>query len=135
MNVNKNISVVAGVLFIVAAIAAVIGVLLYDPILNDPDYIVKGSANESQVLLGVFFEIILAFAVIGTSITLFPILKKYNESIALRHGMFQIIRIHSHRYRNNQPFINCNDESRICKSISSKCTFLFNRWQTITNTA
>jgi Ca2+/Na+ antiporter len=33
--------------------------------------------------LGAFFEVIVAIAVIGTAVTLFPIVKKQNESIAL----------------------------------------------------
>jgi len=75
--------VVAGVFFIVAAIAAVIGLALYGPVLNDPNYIVTGSANDTRVFLGAFFEVIVAIAVIGTAVTLFPIVKKQNEGIAL----------------------------------------------------
>ena len=83
MNSNRKIAIIAGVLFIVATFTAIVGLILYEPILNDPDYIIKLSANENQVILGAFFELILAFAVIGTSITMFPLLKKQNESIAL----------------------------------------------------
>lgn len=43
---------VAGVFFIVAAVAAVIGLALYGPVLNDPNYIVTGSANDTRVFLG-----------------------------------------------------------------------------------
>ncbi|HTE31312.1 MAG TPA: DUF4386 domain-containing protein [Chryseolinea sp.] len=90
MEVNRNVSIVTGVLFIVAAASAIAGLILYGPILNDPEYIVKTSANETQVLWGAFFEIVLAFAVIGTSITLFPILRKYNESMAIGTVCFRL---------------------------------------------
>jgi hypothetical protein len=46
--------------FIVAAVAAIVGLALYDPILNDSRYIVDGSADDTQVLLGALFELILA---------------------------------------------------------------------------
>jgi hypothetical protein len=42
-------------------------------------------------LWGAFFEVILAFANIGTAITLFPILKKYNESMALGTVGFRLL--------------------------------------------
>jgi hypothetical protein len=91
MNTNRNISIIAGVLFLLAAITSIIGVLLYAPILNDTGYIIKGAAREAQIIWGTFFEIILAFAVIGTSISLFPILKKYNESMALGTVCFRLL--------------------------------------------
>jgi len=83
VNPTRRIAVVAGVFFIVAAVAAVIGLALYGPVLNDPNYIVTGSANDTRVFLGAFFEVIVAIAVMGTAVTLFPIVKKQNESVAL----------------------------------------------------
>jgi hypothetical protein len=79
------------VLFILAAVTAIIGLALYGPILHDPDYIIKGPSNEVQVIWGAFLEIILAFSVIGISITMFPILKKYNESIAIGYVCFRLL--------------------------------------------
>ncbi len=51
-NMNPDIrnAVIIGVLFILTAIIAIIGLGLYVPILNDPDNIIKGSANEIQVI-------------------------------------------------------------------------------------
>ncbi|MDN4067795.1 hypothetical protein QYF50_07800 [Paenibacillus vini] len=49
---TKTASRITGVLFIVAAITAILGVILYEPILNDPDYLVQGSAHADQVALG-----------------------------------------------------------------------------------
>jgi hypothetical protein len=91
MNSNKKTAIVVGILFIVATVSAIIGLLFYDPILNDSGYIIKAATNETQVLWGAFFEIILAFAVIGTSVTLFPMLKKYNESMALGTVCFRLL--------------------------------------------
>lgn len=65
-----------------ARAAPIAGLALYDPVLNDPGYVVE-SADDTQVLLGAFFEIVLAIAVIGTAVTLYPIVKRQNEGIAL----------------------------------------------------
>lgn len=38
----KKSSFIVGVLFILAAITAIIGLILYNPILKDPDYLIEG---------------------------------------------------------------------------------------------
>ncbi|MGB3079306.1 MAG: DUF4386 domain-containing protein [Saprospiraceae bacterium] len=91
MKTNRNSATSTGILFIIAAVAAIIGKLLYNPILLDPDYIIKGTSHETQVLWGAFFEIITAFAVIGTPIALYPILKKYNQSMAIATVSFRLL--------------------------------------------
>lgn len=88
---NRITAVIAGSFFIIAAATAIIGVLLYDPILNDSYFIIRGSEKENQIVWGAFFEILLAFSVIGTSIALFPVLKKYNESMALGTVCFRLL--------------------------------------------
>lgn len=78
MNSNQKATKIVGVLFLLAASSAVIVLLLYDPILNDSDYLIKGSAHVNQVTLGALLELILVVSVIGTATTIFPILRKYN---------------------------------------------------------
>jgi hypothetical protein len=82
MNSTRRSAVFAGVFFIVAAVAAILGLVLYDPVLNQPNYIVT-AGDDTRVLLGAFFEVILAISVIGTAVTLFPIVKRQSEGIAL----------------------------------------------------
>lgn len=83
MNSTRTIAVVAGVFFLVTEVAAIVGRLLYQTALKDSRYIVKGSDRDPRVLLGAFFEVILVIAVIGTAVTLYPIMKLQNEGIAL----------------------------------------------------
>lgn len=91
MNTNKIAAKVVGVLFIVAAVSSIIGVILYDPILNGPDYLINGSAHANQVILGALMELILVASAVGTSITMFPFLRKYNETLALGHVCFRFL--------------------------------------------
>jgi hypothetical protein len=91
MSSTRRIAVVTGALFIVAAAAAIVGLVLEGPVLNDPGYIVGGPGNDTRVILGAFFEVILAIAVVGTSVTLFPIVKKQNESIALSYVCGRVV--------------------------------------------
>jgi len=55
---------------------------LYDSVLNDVDYIV-GAGADANVMLGAFLEVIIAIAIIGTAVTLFPLLKRQHEGFAL----------------------------------------------------
>jgi hypothetical protein len=83
VNSARTIAIVAGALFLVTEVAAIVGRLLYQPVLSDPRFIVKGSGSDPRVLSGAFSEVILAIAVIGTAVTLFPILKRQDEGLAL----------------------------------------------------
>lgn len=91
MKSNRNNATLAGILYLIAAAAAMIGRITYGPILTDPDYIIKGTAHETQVLWGAFFEILTAFAVIGTPVALYQVLRKYNETMAIASVGFRLL--------------------------------------------
>ena len=91
MNSNKKIARIVGVLFILAAVTAIVGLVLYQPILSDPDYLIKGAENANQVILGALLELILVCSAVGTAIMLFPYLRKHNESIALGYLCFRFL--------------------------------------------
>ena len=91
MNSTRRSAVVAGVFFIVAAVAAIVGLALYGPVLNDPRYVVTAAGDDTRVLLGALFEVILAISVIGTAVTLFPIVKRQSESIALGYVCGRVV--------------------------------------------
>ncbi len=56
--------------------------VLYDSVLIVVDYIV-GAGADANVRLGAFLEVIIAIAIIGTAVTLFPLLKRQHEGFAL----------------------------------------------------
>ncbi|MEH7523750.1 DUF4386 domain-containing protein [Bacillus sp. JJ1503] len=91
MNSNKKAAKIVGVLFILAAVSAVAGLILYDPILNSPDYLINGTEHANQVVLGALMELILVVSAVGTATIMFPILRKYNETIALWHVCFRFL--------------------------------------------
>ena len=91
MDSHRKTAMIVGVLFIAATAFAIIGLTLEEPVVNDPAYIINGSTNQNQVILGELFWLIEGFAVIGTAIMLFPYLKKQNESIALGYVAFRLL--------------------------------------------
>ena len=66
----------------ISSVAVTSRVVLYQPVLKHPGYI-AGLGADTRVTLGAFSEVILATAVIGTAVTLYPIVKRQNQSVAL----------------------------------------------------
>jgi hypothetical protein len=91
MNRNRKIAIIAGVLFIIATVASVLGTLFSKPILDATDYLIKISANENRIAIGALFKFIAAAASAGIAISLYPILKKYNQGLALGAVGFRLI--------------------------------------------
>jgi hypothetical protein len=91
MSTNRKTAVVVGVLFIAATAASLLGTSFTRSILDAPDYLVKISANRTPVVLGVLFQFIAAATSAGIAISLYPILRKYNEGLALGSVGFRLI--------------------------------------------
>jgi hypothetical protein len=89
-----------GVSFIIATVAGILTAVLWGPILEEPDNLINVSANENQVIIGALFYFIMAVAVAGIAIVIYPVLKKHNEALALGYvgariveGVFFIVHI------------------------------------------
>jgi hypothetical protein len=78
----RKSAIATGVLFLISDVLAIPAVLLYQPALSNPNFII-GSGPDTQVLLGVLCDIIVALAVAGTSVALFPVVKRWGEGVAL----------------------------------------------------
>jgi hypothetical protein len=88
MNSNRKKTIIAGALYIIGTIA---GILSIAPAIDASDYLFKASANANQVLFGALFQFIMTIAYVGFAITLYPILRKFKESLALGFLSFRII--------------------------------------------
>lgn len=80
MSTLRKTSLVAGVLYLLTFVS-IPTIALYSSIHN-PNYII-GQGPDNAVIFGGILEIIVALAGIGTAITLYPLLKKQNEGMAL----------------------------------------------------
>lgn len=88
MNSNRKRTSIAGVLYIIGTIA---GVLSISTAIDAPDYLLRASADASQVLLCALFQFIMTIAYVGFAISLYTILKKHMEILALGFLSFRII--------------------------------------------
>jgi hypothetical protein len=90
MDSRKSARIV-GALFLTAMVSGGLRFFLLDPILDSPDYLVNVSANETLVMIGTFSFFILACALSGIAIAIYPIFKKYNEALALGYVAARIV--------------------------------------------
>jgi hypothetical protein len=90
MNTNKKTARIAGVLFIIATVASLLSLPFIAPI-KASNYLIDVSANGNQVIIGALLLFVGAAASAGIAISLYPILKKYNQGLALGAVGFRLI--------------------------------------------
>jgi len=81
MSFMRKTAFVAGLLYLITYLA-IPTIALYGPVLSDPGFIVS-SGSSTGVLWGTVLELIVALAIVGTGVALFPVLRRENEGIAL----------------------------------------------------
>ena len=82
MTETRRLAIAAGVCYLITDFPAFAAVILYGPILNNVNYITS-SGPDTSVQVGAFFELIVAFGVVGTAVALFPVVKRQNEAVAM----------------------------------------------------
>lgn len=82
MSSHQKAARIFGGLFLLTFVTSIAGALLYTPLLDHKDYIVNG-APDVQIQLGALFEVGLVVTNIGTAVVLYPIAKRYSETLAL----------------------------------------------------
>ena len=80
----------AGVLFIVATAASLLG-SAFEPVLTRTDYLSRVSANANLVSAGGLLELIAAGTSVAIAIAMYPVLKRWNASMALGSVVFRTI--------------------------------------------
>ncbi|MBD2868562.1 DUF4386 domain-containing protein [Paenibacillus arenilitoris] len=87
-NSGRRSAVITGVLFIAGLVTGLFSVV---PVIDGADYLVKATTDESQVLLGAFFQLLMVISYVGIPITMYPVLSKHNKGLALGSVAFGII--------------------------------------------
>jgi hypothetical protein len=89
LNTNRKTAIIVGVLYIIGTVTGVLSVVFTQPILDDPDYLIKVSANGNQIIMGALFVLTMGLALAMVPVVMFPILKKHNEVLALGYVVFR----------------------------------------------
>lgn len=88
---TRKVAVLVGALFLIAMAASLFGAGLIDGVTTAPAFLGGISAEKSQVIMGVFLELINGIAVIGIAVLMFPIFRKQNEALGLGYVAFRIV--------------------------------------------
>ncbi len=89
MTSTRKTALVAGIFYLITFIS-IPTLTLYGPIKNHRDWILS-SGGHTAVLVGGFLEVIVALAGIGTAVTLYPVVKRQNESLALGFAAARVL--------------------------------------------
>jgi hypothetical protein len=89
MNANRKTAVIVGILYIIGTVAGILSFAFVLPVLGAPDYLSKIAANENPVIIGCLLVLTMGFALAMVPVLLFPILKQYNEALALGYVVFR----------------------------------------------
>jgi hypothetical protein len=89
MNTYRMTAIVVGVLYIIGTVSGILSVVLTQPVLDDPDYLVKISANGNQIITGALLVLMMGLALAMVPVVMFPILKKHNETLAVGYVVFR----------------------------------------------
>ncbi len=100
MNSYRKVASIAGALFLIGAVTAIVSNGLTEPVLRAPDYLTSVSAHTTRIMIGALIALIEAIASASIAISLYPVLRKYHEGLALgavgfglMKGVFSLVKI------------------------------------------
>jgi hypothetical protein len=79
----RDIARITGVLWIITFITSIPALLLYGPLLDNPNFILGAGGGDARIFTGATLELLLIAANIGTAVVPYSIYKRYNERLAL----------------------------------------------------
>jgi hypothetical protein len=88
---HRTNAAIVGVLFILGTIPALLSLPLAQNTVYARDHLTAISTNESQMVIFTAIKFIMGVACAGIGLALYPILKKYNEGLAIGSAGFRVI--------------------------------------------
>lgn len=82
MSSTRSVARVAGVMYFVTHVTSVLAVILYGGSAADPD---APLAGRTSVLWGGLLEVVLAAAVVGTAVALYPLVRRHAPGLAVAY--------------------------------------------------
>ncbi len=80
---HRSAARVVGALFITATVSIILSVVLLEPVVDAPDFLMQASVSEIRVRAGVLFELVNNIAVVAIAVVIYPVLKPFSERLAL----------------------------------------------------
>ena len=77
----RRTALLVGALFLLTHVTSVTARVLYAPVIADPT--TADPTTDSRLLAGALLEVVLALAVVGTAIALYPVARRVSRTVAL----------------------------------------------------
>jgi hypothetical protein len=87
---SSRIARIAGI-FMVLTFISIPALPLYDGVLNNTNFIVGAGGGNGRVYLGALFELLTLTGGIGMAVTLFPVLRRQSEGLALGYVTVRVV--------------------------------------------
>ena len=85
----RKTAITVGVLYIIGTVAGIMSVVFTDPLQNAQDVLHIVAENGNQIIFGALFVLTMGLSLALVPVLMFPILKKYNETLALGYVVFR----------------------------------------------
>lgn len=87
---SRKVARIAGILMVLTFIS-IPALPLYDHVLHDTRFVVGSGGSNGRVYVGALFEILTLIGGIGMSVTLFPVLRRQSEGLALGYVTVRVV--------------------------------------------
>lgn len=79
---GRHLALAAGIFYVLTFAFSVPVLGLYEPVLDDPEYVL-GPGADNQVLFGGLLEFLLALCCVGTTVALYPVTRRISPTLGL----------------------------------------------------
>ncbi len=85
MENTRRAAKAAGIFYIAAIVAGIIGMAIESPVFDSEDYLASAAADSLPLLLSGLFIMLMAVSVAGIGFAVYPVLKRRSEAIAVSY--------------------------------------------------
>lgn len=82
MDSMRKFALAAGVFYLLTFITSIPALILKDPLLNDPNFII-GSGSDTGVVWAGYLDILVGLTGIGTAVVLYPVARRVSQTAAI----------------------------------------------------
>lgn len=90
---TKRHAVLTGLFFITATVTAIIGLILYKPVIDATDPIAAANTQAGRIAWGALFELLLCIANCGTALMLLPVLSLVSKRLGPAYLVFRSLEV------------------------------------------
>jgi len=88
MSRTRKATIIAGILYLIGTIA---GVLSVSQAIDSPEFLLRAFSSKNQVTSGALFQFLMTICYAGFAISLYPIIRKHSERLAIGFLGFRLI--------------------------------------------